>query len=72
VDRDTVDVLDEPVSLALFTEGGGEDLHCVSASAQLGGEVVRLDLDPAQPGQVTVRQQGHLHGHEPAMRQDGS
>ena len=39
--------------------------------AQPGRQVVRLDLDPAQPGQITVRQQSHLHEAHPRMRQDG-
>jgi hypothetical protein len=38
---------------------------------ELGREVVRLDLDAAEARQITVREQGHLHGLEPAMRQDG-
>jgi hypothetical protein len=37
---------------------------------ELRSQVVRLDLDATESGQVTVREQGHLHGLEPAMRQD--
>ena len=66
-----VDLLDEAVSLAVASQGGGEHLDIVAMGTQLGGQVMDLDLDPAQPGQVTVRQQRHLHGLEPAMRQDG-
>ena len=59
------------VPLAVAARGRGEHLDLVAAGAQLRGQVVDLHLDAAQPGQVAVRQQGHLHGPEPAMRQDG-
>ena len=69
--RHAVDVLDETVPLPVLPLRRREDLDLVAAPLQLRREVVCLHLDPAQPGQVTVGQQGHLHGHEPAMREDG-
>jgi hypothetical protein len=33
---------------------------------------MNLDLDAAQAGQVTVRQQRNLHDSHPRMRQDGT
>ncbi|GAA2169974.1 hypothetical protein GCM10009845_38120 [Pedococcus bigeumensis] len=71
MDGHAVDVLDETVPLPALPQRGGEHLDLVTTGLQLRREVMRLDLYPAQPGQVTVRQQGHLHRQEPAMRQDG-
>ena len=41
------------------------------AACRCCGQVVRLHLDPAQPGQVAVGQERHLHGRHCAMGQDG-
>ena len=35
-------------------------------------QVVHLDLDTSEPGQITVRQEGHLHAAQDRMRQDVS
>jgi hypothetical protein len=68
---DAIDLLDDALPLTPVARGRREDLHLVPVLLELRGEVVRLDLDPAEPREVTVREQGHLHGLEPAMRQDG-
>jgi hypothetical protein len=71
VDRDAVHAFHDAVALPAATRGRREDLYLVSALDQVGCQVMRLDLDTPQPREITVREQRHLHGLEPAMRQDG-
>ena len=72
VDGDAVDDRDLAVHLTVGALAGSEDLDLVPQGDELTGEVVRLHLDAAEPRQIAVGEQGHLHGLTLSCGKDGS
>ena len=53
--RYTVDLVDEPAPLTPAAGSGREHDDLVPTTGQTGGQVMDLNLDPTQSGQIAVR-----------------
>ena len=72
MNRNPVDLVDEPAPFTAAAGGGREYDNLMPATDQAGRKVMDLHLDSAQTGQITIGQHGDLHRTQRRMRQDGT